>query len=796
MSSVALSAPTKSLAARAAFALVTASLLLAEIALTRVFSGTLGYYFAFMSISVAMLGLGAGSLWVTLRDNPLHPDLRAGRAAIGLGVTAALATLLYLKFYPAMGDAGTSSQIAYVGIFSALFVPFLLGGVVISVVFEAGRAEFGKLYAIDLLGAAVGCVVAAPLLDRVSAPKALIVIGALAAFAGPLFFFGAGDKKQAGIAALALLVGFGGAYGGLAKSELFECRVIRNSPLTDLVHDEWNDFSRVIVRKGAFYTWGLSQRYEKVHDKQFDLLIEGVAGTQIQKFDGKNIKDLDFFEWDISSMPHVIRPKGSTLVLGVGAGFDIMMAKYFDKAPIVGVEVNPLVGKTVNETFGAYSGRPYFQPGIKIHYENARTYVKRDKAKYDIVTVTWVDSGAATGAGAFALTENYLYTVDAFRDYIARLSDDGVLAFMRARYSPDYDAIKGIGIAVEALTSLGVKDPEKCIVVSSVKSPHFGWRELTHVMVKTKPFTPEEIAKLDELRGRLWFGNLYTPGRADNDAAIQRLVVDKDRKAVYASFPFDMEPNHDDRPFYFFLRASEGRAAGQDVLILRQAMVTLFVLIGLFLVVPLVSLLKKGVAKPAEIAAPSAYFSLLGLGFMLVEMKLLQQSVLVVGNPTLSLAAVLAALLVSTGCGALFANKIAGRADVRKSAGLAFLALLVVLTVALVTAEPLANTLTGYELPVRTAGLVIAIFPMGFFLGCPLPLGMSTLGDKKGLVAWCWGMNGMLGVAGTAVATYVAIHMGLKFAFLLGMGCYVLAAALFLGVLSKKPAEPQPATAA
>jgi hypothetical protein len=114
--------------------------------------------------------------------------------------------------------------------------------------------------------------------------------------------------------------------------------------------------------------------------------------------------------------------------------------------PVVGVEVNPLVGKIVNDRFAAWSGRPYYQPGIHVNFENARTFVKRDSTQYDLVTVTWVDSGAATGAGAFALTENYLYTVEAFRDYLARTKDDGILAFMRARWSPEYDAIKGIGV--------------------------------------------------------------------------------------------------------------------------------------------------------------------------------------------------------------------------------------------------------------------------------------------------------------------------------------------------------------
>ena len=780
-------ASARPLLARAGFAIVTASLLLAEIALTRVFSGTIGYYFAFMSISVAMLGLGAGSLWVTLRGEvKILPDVRAGQAALALGITGAAAMLAYLRFYPAMGAEGTTGQIAYVAIFGVLFVPFLLGGVLIATVFEANHADFGKLYAIDLLGAAAGCLVAVALLDAVPAPKAMIFISLLAGLAAPLFFLGAGDARRAGISAAVLAVVFGGLYAGFRHSPLFDARVIRNVEQKDLVLDEWNDFSRVVVRKGPFYTWGLSANYPEKKPPQYDLLIEGVAGTQIQEFDGKSIEKLDFFDYDVASLPHLVRPTGSTLVLGVGAGFDIMMAKHFHKAPVVGVEVNPLVGKVVNESFGAYSGRPYFLPDVTVHFENARTYVKRDRELYDVVTVTWVDSGAATGAGAFALTENYLYTVEAFRDYLARVKDDGVLAFMRSRYSPEYDAIKGIGIAVEAMRAMGIAEPEKHILVTSVKSPFFGWRELTHVMMKRTPFTAEEIARVDEARHRLFFGDLYTPGRSDGDGPITRLIKDRDRAAVYASFPFDMEPTTDDRPFYFFLRARPDRPAGGDVQILWKSMITIFVLIGLFLVAPLVALLRRGVKGQGGVLVPTVYFSLLGLGFMLVEMKLLQQSVLIVGNPTLSLAAVLCALLLSTGCGALLATRVIKARDRDRKTLMIFGALLVVLLLALVTSETLANTLTAFSLPVRTLGLVAVISPLGFLLGCPLPLGMATLGEEKGLVAWCWGMNGMFGVAGSAVSVYVAIHHGLRFAFLAGVGCYVVAAGLFLLVLSKR----------
>ena len=771
--------------ARAGFAIVTASLLLAEIALTRVFSGTIGYYFAFMSISVAMLGLGAGSLWVTLRgDVDIAPDVRAGRAAVGLGLTGALAMLVYLRFYPAMGLEGSAGQIAYVGLFGALFVPFLIGGVLISTVFEANHAAFAKLYAIDLLGAAAGCVVAVSLLDHVPAPKAMIMIALFAGLAGPLFFLGAGKSREAAIALVVLAVAFGGGFAALRGSSLFHCRFIRNVEQKDLVLDEWNDFSRVVVRRGAFYTWGLSETYAKKKEQQYDLLIEGVAGTQIQAFDGGDPKQLDFLAYDIASLPHLVRPTGSALVLGVGAGFDVMTARYFGKAPIVGVEVNPLVGQIVNEEFGTYSGRPYRQPGVTIHFENARTYVKRDRERYDVVTVTWVDSGAATGAGAFALTENYLYTVEAFRDYIARLNDGGVLSFMRARYSPEYDAIKGIGIAVEAMRALGIAEPEKCIVVSSVRSPHFGFRELTQVMIKKVPWTPAELATIEEARTRLHFGSLYTPGRTDGDASITRLVADKDRPAVYASFPFDMEPTTDDRPFYFFLRAREGSEAGGDVLVLRKSMITIFVLIGAFLIAPLFALKKRGLGATG-ILVPTAYFSLLGLGFMLIEMKLLQQSVLVVGNPTLSLSAVLASLLVSTGVGALASQRLARAPDRVKSGAILFAVLLAVLLVAMASSEVVASTLTAYPIAIRTAGLVLVIAPLGLLLGIPLPLGMSTLGEQKGLVAWCWGMNGMFGVAGSAVAIYVAIHHGLRFAFLAGIVCYLLAAALFVLKLAR-----------
>ena len=311
-------------------------------------------------------------------------------------------------------------------------------------------------------------------------------------------------------------------------------------------------------------------------------------------------------------------------------------------------------------------------------------------------------------------------------------------------------------------------------------------------MLSKKAFTSEQIATVDEARGRLWFGNLYTPGHADNDPIIRRLVVDRDRAATYASFPFDMEPTTDDRPFYFFLRALGDKPAGADVLVLRKSIFTIFVLIATFLVIPLVVLLRRRRAEGAgagDLAAPSVYFALLGLGFMLVEMKLLQQSVLIVGNPTLSLAAVLASLLLSTGLGALFSEKISKSPERRKRGGLVFAVLLVALLVALGSSEAIATRLTAFALPVRTAGLVLVIAPLGFLLGCPLPIGMSTLRGERGLLAWSWGINGMFGVAGTAVATYVAIHYGLARAFLLGASCYVVAALVFLFALTKR-SEP------
>jgi hypothetical protein len=771
---------------RVAFALVTASLLLAEIALTRVFSGTIGYYFAFMSISVAMLGLGAGSLWVTLRG-PLKvaPEIRAGRAAFALGIAIAASTLAYLKYYPEMAAVGTHGQAAQIAIFAGLFVPFLISGVLIATVFEAAGSAFAALYAIDLIGASVGCVVAVLLLDRVAAPKAMLVIALIAGVASPLYFLSAGAKRAAAIAAAALAIVFGGGAYQLRGSPLFKASMIRNQTVQGIAHDEWNDFSRVIVKYGVFCTWGLSETYPARYDQQFDLMIEGVAGTQIQKFDG-DLSKLDFMKSDIMSLPHHVQTTGSTLALGVGGGFDILMARHFGKDPVVGVEVNPLVGKIVNDRFASWSGRPYYQPGITVHFENARTFVKRDKSQYDIVTVTWVDSGAATGAGAFALTENYLYTVEAFRDYLARTKDNGILAFMRARWSPDYDAIKGIGVAVEAMRSMGIAEPEKNIIVSNVASPYFLRRELTHVMLRKRPWTAEEIAKVDEVRTRLHFTDIYTPGRPPTDASIGRLILDKDRQAVYASFPFDMEPNTDDRPFYFFLRAMQGRPEGHDVEILRQSLTTIFILIGTFLVVPMVALLRRGVKHRGGIAAPSAYFALLGLGFMLVEMKLLQQSILVVGNPTLSLAAVLAALLLSTGLGSLYSRKLVESGRGRYL----FVALIVVLLIALFSAERVAEILVANSLFVRTAGVVLAIAPLGFLLGCPLPLGMASLRDEgrdapPGLVAWCWGINGMLGVAGSAVAIWIAIHHGLRAAFLVGVGCYLIAAVLYVTRLNQ-----------
>jgi hypothetical protein len=785
---------TRGLAARLGFAVVTSSLLLLEIGLTRLFSGTIGYYFAFMSISVAMLGLGAGSLWVSLRKaRPSQPYSSVAAGCLGLGASGALSTLLYLGFYPKMGEAGMAGQLAYLGLFTALFLPFLFGGRVVSSILDWHRQAFGTWYAIDLLGAAAGCVLAVLLLDSLPAPRAMLVVSGFAALGAALFFFSDGRRGPAAGSLIGILALSGLGLVVLRDSSLLSPRVIRNVVLPELRIDRWNDFSRVVVKRGPFYTWGLSSTYQQPREPQWDLLIEGVAGTQIQAFNGRDLSQLDFLAFDIGSLPHLLRPRGSALALGVGGGLDVLTARYFEKDPVVGVEVNPLVGEIVNQDFGDYSGRPYHLPGVTVHFENARTFVKRDRQHYDVVTVTWVDSGAATGAGAFALTENYLYTVEAFQDYLGRLKEDGVLTFMRARYSPEYDAIKGIGIAVEALHSLRIAEPEDNIVVTSVESPHFGGRELTQVMLKRTAFSSGEIAVIDEARRRLKFTDLYTPGRNGGDGAITNLIRNPDRPSVYASFAFDMEPNTDDRPFYFFLREGPGRPATHDVQILRQAMITVLVLVVAFMLPPLLVLLRRGVRGPSGIVVPSFYFGLLGLGFMLVEMKLLQQSVLVVGNPTLSLAAVLASLLLSTGLGAYWSERIKASPRGQKLRPWILAGLLGALVVAWLGSEWLAAWLTSFSLPVRAAGLVLAIAPLGLLLGCPLPLGMATLGDERrapGMVAWCWGVNGLMGVAGTAVAIYIAIYWGLASAFLVGVVSYLGAALLFrFGLMRGERAE-------
>src|SRR5262249_18355028 len=251
-------------------------------------------------------------------------------------------------------------------------------------------------------GAALGCVAAVFLLDRVPAPKAMLVIAFFAGLAAPLFMLQAKKRIHAAVALVILIATFGVGRKALVDDDLFALPVSRNSKVVGIAKDRWNDFSRVVVKWGLFCTWGLSEVYPHKDEVQFDLMIEGVAGTQIQYMPDRDVAKLDYLEYDIAALPHYVKKSGSTLALGVGGGLDILMAKHFHKAPIVGVEVNPLVAEVVNEDFAWWSGRPYYLPDITVHFENARTWVKRDPTQYDVVTVTWVDSGAATGAGAFA----------------------------------------------------------------------------------------------------------------------------------------------------------------------------------------------------------------------------------------------------------------------------------------------------------------------------------------------------------------------------------------------------------
>ncbi len=753
-----------------ALALTTLATLLLELSLTRIFSVVFYYHFAFLAISIALFGLGAGGVLSYVIGGRPGSSLfsRLGQVSL-LNSILVLAAMLFVLTRGA--DIGTFELGV---IYFATALPFLGAGVIVSLVISAAIDRVERLYFFDLLGAAGGCLALVLLLNTFGGPNTLIAVSVLFASAAAVWFSLAGVRSGRIVSVFAGLA-FALMVIGNTSYHFLEIRYAKGQKLHDEQFTKWNSISRIGMAKDEY---GGEMIY-----------IDADASTGIANFDFNHLSPTDLANLlhEGPSIPYNLRPGAKTLVIGPGGGWDVSRALASGSHDVTAVEINPIIARDIMTQRPQLSHGLYLRPDVHLHIEDGRSFVRRSPEKYQVIQATLVDTWASTAAGAFALSENNLYTTEAFRDYLSHLSDDGLLTFTRWGFDPPRESLRLLSLAIEALNALGEHDPARHILAGRLgtKKDLSGWGAQDTVIISRKPLSDGDIANAREAFRQANMSALYVPGDGP-DNPFGQLLLAKDPHAWERNYQFDITPVSDNRPFFFYtvqprdipayLLESRGAADAKVNVALSKLFSALIVSVFAVLVILLLPPIVLGARLPHERSVRSFlfYFVAIGAGYILIEVALIQKFVLFLGHPTYALTVVIFSMLVSSGLGSFLSRRVLGDRNDRLVAALAIAAGLVAAVSA--TVQTVLTAGVGLPLAVKAIATVLLIAPLGFVMGMPFPTGLRLLEMRHApSVRWAWSLNAAASVLGSVAALVLALYLGLAQTMLIGGGLYLCA---------------------
>jgi hypothetical protein len=775
-----------------AVALTTSATLLLELSLTRIFSVVFYYHFAFLAISIALFGLGVGGVFsyvVAAWRGPLFRKLGVLSAAnCGLVV---LAVSVVLAQRTEIGAA----QLALIYVTCAL--PFFVSGIIVSLVISETIERVNRVYFFDLLGAAGGCLLLVPLLESFGGPNTTISVAVLFAAAAAIWFNLSLDR-----AGRVFSVSLGLVLTLLVvvniKTGWIDVRYAKGQKLAKEQYVKWNSFSRIALRPET--PGGIEA-----------IFIDADAETGIANYDFDNLPAADRYDLlhQGASLPYNVRPGAKTLIIGPGGGWDVSRALASGSKDITGVEINPIIATTImRNKFADLSHRLYFRPEVHIHVEDGRSFVRNSPDKYQVLQATLVDTWASTAAGAFALSENNLYTTDAFRDYLTHLTDDGMITITRWGFEPPRESLRLISLAIAALNQLGEKDASRHIIVGRENANDIrGWGARDTVLISRKPFADADVARAKGAMAESKIQPVYLPGEHIQNE-FTSLLLTSDPAKFQREYRYDISPVNDNRPFFFytvqprdiiaFLTFASDKSADYKV---NKAVPLLFELLAISLAAVAVILFLPpvvlGTSLPREKSVQIflLYFLLIGTGYILIEVALIQKFVLFLGHPTYALTVVIFSMLLSSGTGSFFSRRVLGEhADSRLIIILASVAALVCILAVLITGT--LSSLVGLPIELKILLTVLMIFPAGFAMGMPFPTALARLEQfHKPALRWAWSLNAASSVLGSVGALVCAVYLGLMQTLLVGGALYLCALAVFalsVGSLGRKALTASP----
>lgn len=765
--------------------LSSCSTLAYEVLLTRIFSVSLWYHFAFMIISIAMLGFAASGVLLAL--NPRLKELSLVPAfALSLAVSIDLSYLLanLIPFDPArLSWEGT--QILNLGCYYlVLAVPFFWAGLIVAAAFSSASQKAGLLYGADLVGAGCGSLGVLLLLGFTAPERAVFLLAAATALA-PLAFGRTGLRAFSFLLIAANMVLFfqQPRFTALRVSPYKGLPAALLHPGAQPLNTRFSAFAVIDTFKspGLRFAPGLSLRYQEPLPEQIGLAVDkGEINAVTSAADPGGLAFLDYLP---SALPYKLRKPGRVLVLDPKGGLQVLVARRNGAATIDRVETNPALVEVIRNDYRAFSGDLY---GDRTWTALGRSWLVKRKDRFDLIDLSLL--GTEPG-GAFGIAEDYRFTVEGFKEYLGHLEDDGLLSLNLYIIPPPRTELRLLATAAAALEELGVKDAARH--VAALRS----WGSVC-ILVKRTPLTGGEIEAVRRFARDRWFDLVHLPGMSaqesnvhirmsgnDYFAAFRDVLDRRERDGFTASYIFDIRPVRDDAPFFhYYLRLGKTGETYQAMgrkwtffleqgyllpAVFLQALATSLVL----LLLPALARKSRKSLREKGAARLFPYFALLGVGYMFVEIPLVQGAILPLENPSHAVAAILASILVSSGIGSLLSYRLA---PLRKPGVCAAISLLIAIYS---FALPfVAAAVAPYPLPLKMALLILLFFPLGALMGIPFPTGLQLLGEASpALIPWAWVINGSFSVLAPLLAVMAAMEIGFSRVLLLGALAYLLA---------------------
>lgn len=799
--------------------------LVSQIALTRVMSVTASYHSAFFILSIVMLGMAASAVRAFLdmqrKDHPVTV-IACVAAAYRSSIAACLAVVCFIVVVARdWGQILSPFQLLLAVVI--LFVWFFYNGYVIVIILSNYAIDVARLYWIDLAGGALGCLLAPALLNRFAALNVILLCASGMAVAGSLLALTHGGSKARRGGLLLTLALFSVWGVSTVRPELLRLRYAKGQDQSQVLWERWNALARVSVtteipgtsqalefnqsRRGVRMTseeseglrqlwqsgWGMSPKFNGPTLPALWLQLDADAGTPILQGGVAALQDkgrLDFLTWDVTAAAYAWRNAlgeriDNTFIIGGGGGRDVLTALESGVGKVDVIELNPAVVEAVQQTFGDYSGRIYSHPRVRLTIGEARNELGRSLTRYDLIQMSMIDTWASSMAGSMVMTENSLYTREAFDLYFSRLKEGGVLSVSRWYDSERYgEAARVLTLMATTLNRYSIERPEDHVAI--ITSSGFLNTSVATLFLKRSPFTDPQLDGLRQLcedRGyQLLWPNFDSASAAPFD--IIRLLR-LDRQALAGS-RYDLSPPTDDRPFFFNIdrslrswldaaRTGDFNRGSRASFVLGATLLLLCYACFYFVIKPL----RAGRSAPPgsfiSFLPPLLYFGGIGLGFILIELALIQRYILLLGHPSYAISVVLFALLLFGGCGSYLTMR---TSETRLDATTR-LALVMVLAGTLLTALAAPSLLwrvAAWPWTLRLCVAVTLIAPLALFMGMIFPLGVwrLTATGRQELVPWMWGINGVCGVTASVLGMLLAMNLSYTAVLLAGAAAYSL----------------------